>query len=279
MTHPSSVTTAGAAEAPSGWTVSERPLANGAGREYVLRVWRPADACGGQTLATLLMLDGHWLSEVVRDTLAGLPAGRFQVATLGYATNERKTIAPWRTYDYTTTGPDGCTQDARTPEWPCGGAPATLDFLRQTVLPLLTDEFGAASGQTALFGHSYAGLFSLHCLLDAPGLFRRICAASPSLWWYWPHMLTRVPAVLPPDTPPLQILIGGEERLRLQPALPGEPRPPGVSTVPHAQEFIAALAAAGHVQAALQVFPGQEHGPMLFCAARHAVEEHARSCA
>lgn len=260
---------------PAGYALAEHRLDNAAGRQYVLRLWQPEKAGDARTRATLLMLDGHWLGQNVSDALARLPAGDFQVATLGYAVAERPTIAPWRAYDYTPDGPDGRQHDPRTPQWPCGGADATLAFIRHKVLPLLTHERAPAPGRVALFGHSYAGLFSLHCLISAPELFCRIYAASPSLWWYWPHMLSHVPPQARP-LPPLQVLVGEEERMRLQPAQPGQPREPGTPTLPYAQQFVAALQAAGHAQTMLQSFPGEAHGPMLACAARHTLADFAQ---
>lgn len=38
-------------------------------------------------------------------------------------------------------------------------------------------------GRTALFGHSYGGLFALHALFTKPSSFDIYLAASPSIWW------------------------------------------------------------------------------------------------
>lgn len=40
-----------------------------------------------------------------------------------------------------------------------------------------------ANGQNILVGHSYAGLFSLHVLLNHPESFDAYLAIDPSLWW------------------------------------------------------------------------------------------------
>lgn len=39
------------------------------------------------------------------------------------------------------------------------------------------------NGQHLLAGHSYAGLFTLHVLLNYPGAFDTYIAIDPSLWW------------------------------------------------------------------------------------------------
>lgn len=64
-----------------------------------------------------------------------------------------------------------------------GGAPAFLDFLRETILPVICGDYQVDRGRMALFGHSLGGLFALHTLFADPGLFRTVIASSPSLWF------------------------------------------------------------------------------------------------
>ncbi len=257
---------------------TEQLLVNAAGREYRLRIWRPSRPESAAPIDTLLFLDGHWLDDTLDAAIAALAPANIQFASLGYRVAERSILAPWRAYDYTPPGPPGRQSDPRNSAWPCGGADALLAFLRTRVMPLLAPAAPAASGSTALFGHSYAGLFSLYCWLNAAPLFSRIYAASPSLWWYWPHMLDLLKARQAGDAPgmgghaPLHLFVGTEERWRPLPAVPGAPREPGVSTVPFAQSFLAAVLASGHSAATLQLFEGQAHGPMLHAAARYALE-------
>ena len=259
---------------------STHPLVNAAGREYHLRLWRPAAPRPAQGLRSLLFLDGQWLDDTLSCALAeSAPAG-LQVASLGYRTGERSVIAPWRAYDYTPAAPGERQCDPRSEDWPCGGADALLAFLRNDVLPLLGADAGAGS---ALFGHSYAGLFSLYCRERAPTLFSHIYSASPSLWWYWPRMLTQLEAghggaePRRGGGPPVHLMVGGDERWRPKPAFPGLPREPGVSTVPMARRYCAALRELD-APADLEVFDGQAHGPMLHSAAKHALRQFTRSC-
>lgn len=260
----------------------EHMLSNGSDREYRLKIWKPAGPATTTPTHTVLLLDGQWLDDTLDTAFAAVPQQNMQIASLGYRTADRSTIAPWRTFDYTPSGPGGLLNDARKAEWPCGGANALLDFLQCEVLPLLSSTNSALNGQIALFGHSYAGLFSLYSWLQAPALFSRVYAASPSLWWYWPHMLALLQTRHPgheldaANRIPVHMLIGTEERWRPQPGTPGEPREPGVSTVPFAQRFQAALEASGHEATTLRLFAGQAHGPMLHAAARFAIEHFAR---
>ncbi|KAA0890012.1 alpha/beta hydrolase [Pusillimonas sp. ANT_WB101] len=260
----------------------EHPLSNTSGRAYRLRVWTPTRPATSARMHTLLLLDGQWLDDTLDAAFAAVPHDNIRVASLGYHTADRSIIAPWRTHDYTPAGPGGVLCDARKAEWPCGGADALLGFLQSEVLPRLSPAGSSSDECVALFGHSYAGLFSLYSWLQAPGLFSRVYTASPSLWWYWPHMLAQLQARHPghevdvANRIPVHMLVGTEERWRPQPGVPGEPREMGVSTVPFAQRFQAALQASGHEETTLRLFAGQAHGPMLHSAACFAIEHFAR---
>ncbi|NYT86159.1 alpha/beta hydrolase [Pollutimonas harenae] len=259
------------------FSTTEHLLTNNAGREYCLRVWRPAGIRPNARLGTLLFLDGHWLNDTLDEALSSVALDTVQIASLGYRVAERSILAPWRAYDYTPAGPRGLDSDPRKAEWPCGGANHLLDFLRQQVLPRLNTPDGADDPVT-LFGHSYAGLFSLYGWLVAPALFKRIYAASPSLWWYWPHMLALLQARHPGslldigNSTPVHLYIGSDERWRPLPAIPGAAREPGVSTIPFAQRFHSALLASGHPDNSLQILAGLAHGPMLHSAAQNALK-------
>lgn len=250
---------------------SAHQLANTSGRDYLLRVWRPAQVSPSRKPATLLLLDGQWLDETIEAALGRHTPNNLQIASLGYALADRPTLAPWRAFDYTPARPGKQTQDPRTSQWPCGGAEALLAFLQEKVMAILQSEYAADPDRTAIFGHSYAGLFSLYCMAHAPTLFSHIYAASPSLWWGWPYALTHIvpahranPAQHWPD---LDLLIGAEERVRLQAAVPGVPREPGISTIPYAQELVSTLERAGPGHAQLHILPDLAHGPMFYSAA------------
>ncbi|KAJ5182795.1 esterase [Penicillium capsulatum] len=66
-----------------------------------------------------------------------------------------------------------------------GGADALLDFITKDVNSFIfSSVFPHVSvNQSALFGHSYGGLFTLHTLYTAPESFDVYLAASPSIWW------------------------------------------------------------------------------------------------
>ncbi|NYT57604.1 alpha/beta hydrolase [Alcaligenaceae bacterium] len=261
------------------FSTTEHLLTNDAGREYRLRHWRPANVAPETHLPTLLFLDGHWLDDTLSCALDTVDANTVQIASLGYRLADRSILAPWRAYDYTPAGPQGLLSDPRKAQWPCGGADALLDFLREQVLPLLTHAATAQSpAAVSLFGHSYAGLFSLYSWIKQPAMFNRFYSASPSLWWYWPHMLAALQERHPGElldignATPVHMLVGSDERWRPLPAVAGATREFGVSTVPFAQRFHAALRASGHPDNSLEILPGLAHGPMLHSAVRNTLK-------
>ncbi|MDO4232016.1 MAG: alpha/beta hydrolase-fold protein [Lautropia sp.] len=187
-------------------SVAEYPLTGVDGRDLRLRIWvtRAGEECptapasgARRQLPTMLLLDGQWLSETIGQTLLQLADTPMLVASLGFSTGERTFTAPWRARDYTPASPHALQCDPRNEAWPCGGADTLLHLLEHEVLPLLQRQHHANPAHTALFGHSYAGLFSTYTWLRAPALFSHIYAASPSLWWYWPHAINLIDAIQP----------------------------------------------------------------------------------
>lgn len=73
-----------------------------------------------------------------------------------------------------------------------GGAAAFLDFLEQTIIPLVDRTYRTDPADRGLLGHSYGGLFALYTLAERPGLFQRVVAASPVAGWdhnvLFPHL-------------------------------------------------------------------------------------------
>ena len=87
-----------------------------------------------------------------------------------------------RTRDYTPTFvPDG----AYGPEFQrfSGGGPKFLKFLAEELVPAVETTYRATPDERTLVGHSYGGLFASFAVFERPGLFRRVIAVSPSLWY------------------------------------------------------------------------------------------------
>jgi hypothetical protein len=63
-----------------------------------------------------------------------------------------------------------------------GGADEFQAFLEREVFPLVESRYRASADRT-LSGWSLGGLFTVYTFLEAPSLFSRYLAISPSLWW------------------------------------------------------------------------------------------------
>ena len=63
-----------------------------------------------------------------------------------------------------------------------GGADKFLGFLKNELIPYVDKNY-PASGDNAIFGHSFGGLFVMYALLNEPKVFRSYIAADPSFWW------------------------------------------------------------------------------------------------
>ncbi|BCS30218.1 alpha/beta hydrolase [Aspergillus puulaauensis] len=106
-----------------------------------------------------------------------------------------------------------------------GGADKFLTFITEAVQPFIRTVFPNISfRKTALFGHSYGGLFVLHCLFTRPSSFDLYLAASPSIWWNDCFILSELARFcdgVPLEHPPvLRLSFGSREQLPVRE--PGE---------------------------------------------------------
>jgi len=63
-----------------------------------------------------------------------------------------------------------------------GGADTFIRFLRTELIPFIDTRY-ATNGRNTLFGHSYAGMFTVYAFLQHPELFHSYIASDPALWW------------------------------------------------------------------------------------------------
>ncbi|MCC7268145.1 MAG: alpha/beta hydrolase [Caulobacteraceae bacterium] len=98
---------------------------------------------------------------------------------------------------------------------PAGGADRFLDFLIDSLRPVIAERYPADLDEQILVGSSLGGLFTLYAMLSRPGAFRRYAANSPSLWWNDRELfgLEEQLSVRSPDLPAdLFMSAGGLER-------------------------------------------------------------------
>ncbi|KAB8207054.1 Alpha/Beta hydrolase protein [Aspergillus parasiticus] len=142
------------------------------------------------------------------------------VVGIGYPLKD-SVYSPQRSLDLTPpcdhyTPPEGPDGNPR-PE-PYGGADRFLSFINNIVRPFMASSIfpNVKFARTALFGHSYGGLFVLNTLFTQPTSFDTYIAASPSIWWNERFILTKVPQFLQrPRTstqPTLRLSYGSREQ-------------------------------------------------------------------
>jgi tetratricopeptide (TPR) repeat protein len=72
-----------------------------------------------------------------------------------------------------------------------GGAEQFLGFIGDELIPYIDNNYRTEDFRV-LAGHSLAGLFTVHTLLDQPDLFDAYIAVSPSVWWKKEYILDRL---------------------------------------------------------------------------------------
>ncbi len=76
-----------------------------------------------------------------------------------------------------------------------GGTGAFRRFVREELQPEIARRYHV-SGESAVVGESFAGLFILETLLEDPGLFDSYIAIDPSVWWNGGALVKRASELL-----------------------------------------------------------------------------------
>lgn len=207
---------------------SFRDVTSKAGRDYRIFVWQPATGQLHGKMPVVYLLDGNGTFPIAAAT-AALQSRRPErtgvrpaiVVGIGYPTT-LWLDAERRTYDYTPqVAPGTLPQRPNRGGWSrTGGADEFLDFIAHELQPMIAGEFDTDPEQSALFGHSFGGLFVLHTLFTRPTLFRNYAAASPSIWFGGDHLMqakARFMARQPVSpTRRLLVTVGGLEQAEAQ---------------------------------------------------------------
>ncbi|MBR0956672.1 alpha/beta hydrolase [Bradyrhizobium japonicum] len=193
---------------------SVRDMRSTAGHDYRIFVWQP-EPRPRESLPVLYLLDGNGMFPIAVATLA-LQSRRTErtgvspsvIVGIGYPT-VHWIDAKRRTYDYTPlVAADRLPRRPGNRVWDeTGGADAFLDFIQCELAPAISDEFAIDPDRTALFGHSFGGLFGLYALLTRPTLVRSYVAASPSIWFAPDALAERLKAFAAPSLAPRRVLV------------------------------------------------------------------------
>ncbi|MFT4116281.1 alpha/beta hydrolase [Bradyrhizobium sp.] len=255
---------------------SVRDMRSSAGRDYRIFVWQP-EPRPREPMPVLYLLDGNGTFPIAAAALAlqSRRAERTGVAPsvivgIGYPTSHW-IDAGRRTYDYTP--PVAAGRLAQRPgnrAWDeTGGADLFLDFIERELSPFIAREFAIDPDRTALFGHSFGGLFALYALLTRPRLVRSYVAASPSIWFAPDDLKERLASFAAPDVARRRVLVtvGSLE----QGAMSGDSDADDYGSwirrnrmVDNAREFSAALSqAAETLDVSFRMFDDENHASVV----------------
>ena len=150
------------------------------------RVWLgiPKQAAPTQGYAALYMLDGNSaMSHLQENVLKQLSKSDAPVlVAVGYQSNLPYDVNA-RAQDYTPADASGNLQpDLNHPERITGGSAEFRQLLLDKIVPWVNQQTQINPQQTALWGHSYGGLFVLDTYLNS-NYFQSYFAASPSIHW------------------------------------------------------------------------------------------------
>lgn len=158
------------------------------GRRYRVSVEVPNRYRSGDAAYPLVVvLDGQWITGVVRDAFRILPLERLLpeaiVVGVEHRTPDLRSLLQDRAADFTPTAADAPPETGvRIGADEVGGAADFRRLLLDVILPRVADRWRISDDRT-LVGHSFSALFGLDTLLQTPDAFGRWVLTSPSVWW------------------------------------------------------------------------------------------------
>jgi len=105
------------------------------------------------------------------------------VIAIGYENEQEALDKDYRRYDLTPQDSKFISWNGKHEPHSVGGGPEFRKFITQTLKPLIEERYEVDSANSVLYGHSLGGLFALNTMLEAPNVFNRILALSPSIWF------------------------------------------------------------------------------------------------
>ncbi|MFT3689147.1 alpha/beta hydrolase [Paenirhodobacter sp.] len=234
------------------------------GRAYRLFMAEPVGVPPASGWPSLWMLDGNAVFErLTAEDLRHHP--RLAVVGIGYPGSESFDTTA-RALDYTPTSPPD-TETARGRM--TGGADAFRARLTGPLRRAAAERVALDPARCMLWGHSYGGLFTLHCLMSEPLAFSGWIAASPSSGFgggVLRGLAATAPHLPPERVAPVRILLGDSEHRRGSPP-PGGPRPN-----PETLALAEVLERRADLEVRLTVLKGLGHGATFAASFPQALE-------
>ena len=149
------------------------------GRDYHIYVHLPGGyAESEESYPVLYLLDGQWDFKMLASIYGGLRFDMFVpdmiIVGITYG-GESPDYDKLRAMDYSPTQAEGMEHT--------GDGPKFLAFLKEELIPFVEKNYRADSGDRALGGSSFGGLFVMYALFHEPELFQRYISTSPALGW------------------------------------------------------------------------------------------------
>ncbi|ALM51125.1 alpha/beta hydrolase [Halomonas huangheensis] len=253
------------------------------GEDYWIEVAQPAQPAPEQGYRVVYVLDGNARMPLLREARETLtrqgPEGGgspLLIVGIGYPGVERFDIKR-RAEDFLPA--HGSVDRDASAE---GGAAGFLAFIERRLKPLIAGRYPVDASRQALFGHSFGGLFTLYVMRQCPQCFRDYIAISPSLWWQDGELMTQLrdgaaDSRWCSDLSERRLLlgVGGEEQS------PGPAdREPERDILRQRRAMVDNTIDLGHLlqsgcrslDTTLEVYPGEDHGSVLWPASRSAIE-------
>jgi uncharacterized protein len=193
------------------------------GRTYRIFIFKPAIPPPPSGYPVVLTTDGN-LTFPIMATLSAtfaLTGKAALVIGVGYPTDDPMRLFSLRYRDQTPSLPltglkQRPGQQHINPD-DYGGSENFFRFLTEELRPLIAVSYPVDPGDQTLYGHSIAGMFTLHVLFNHPESFTNFVASSPSIWWNKRSVLNDVPGLLRKVqnreiAPRLLLLVGDKEQ-------------------------------------------------------------------
>lgn len=260
------------------------------GQDYVIQVSLPDSPPPESGYPVMYLLDGNArlpLLQAARDTLTRQgPDGEgdpLLIVAIGYPDTERFNRER-RVEDFTPLLPTGSVTENDFQQRPHVGADRFLAFIEDNLKPTINQRFAIDTEREAIFGHSLGGLFVLHALLTQPASFDHYIAISPSLWWYGEKPLESLAkqSLASADIPNhIRLMLGvGEYEQPAHNAVlvtARDERMQARAMVDNAQSIAEWLTSQQHnLEVNFTIFPGENHGSVMWPATRQALSFLAR---
>ena len=176
------------------WTPFDLPklqqttLRSAAGAPYRIVIATPTGRPPATGYPVIYVVDGNaWtglVSEIIRTNIEIGIQSRVEPAVvvgIGYPVADAFDLKR-RSLDFTSPATPGHPDPDVSPG-PNGGDITLMNFIDNTVKPIIEARFPIDRTRQTLLGHSLGGLFTLEALFSRPGSFQTYVALSPSIWW------------------------------------------------------------------------------------------------